>query len=101
MMKYLRATINEIGMMTKQEEKFKIIEAWKQSGIGMQKYAEQHGIPYGTMQYWYKRYRLEQQRPAKQASFVALALPPVVRDEEPTASGLVIVLPSGVHIEVH
>jgi transposase-like protein len=87
--------------MTKQEEKFKVVEAWQQSGMGLQKYAEKVGIPYATLQYWRKRYRMHEQKSIEPARFVALDLPP--RDHLATgaASGIVIVLPSGVRIEVH
>lgn len=40
---WLRTTTYESGAMTKpavQEEKLKVVEAWKQSGMGLQKYAE-------------------------------------------------------------
>ena len=43
--------------MSNQEEKYRLVEAWKHNGIGMQQYAEQNGISYVTMQFWYKCYR--------------------------------------------
>ena len=93
-------TTFESGAMTKQEEKFNIVEAWKQSGVGTQKYTEQNGIGYGTMQYWYNRYRSEQQKPSEPARFVVLDVPPGERAVAPAASGIVIVLPRCVRIEV-
>lgn len=89
--------------MAKQDEMFGIISAWKQSGIGLQKYGEQHGIAYGTLQYWNKRYRQLHQQTALPAGFVAVDLPREVRTEpsSSSSSGIVIILPSGTRIEVH
>ena len=86
--------------MSNQEEKFKVVEAWKQSGMGLQKYAEKAGIPYATLQYWRKRFQMHEQKRKEPASFVALDVPPGERAVAPAASGIVIVLPSGVRIEV-
>lgn len=42
--------------------------------MDLQKYAEMHGIPYGTMQYWHQRYRMHEQNGTEPARFVALDL---------------------------
>ena len=86
--------------MSNQEEKFKIVEAWKHSGMGLQKFAEQNGIPYATLQYWRKRYPMHEQKRTEPASFVALDVPPGERAVASATCGIVIVLPSGVRIEV-
>jgi transposase-like protein len=87
--------------MTKHEEKIRVMEAWKQSGLGLQKYAEKVGISYGTLQYWRKRYRMQEKKRPEPASFVAMSIPTEEQSHTPTLSGIVIVLPSGVRIEVH
>ncbi|MBI2794035.1 MAG: hypothetical protein HYX66_05205 [Ignavibacteria bacterium] len=87
--------------MNKQEKMFSVVEAWKQSGLGGQKYAAQIGMPYATLQYWGKRYRdHQQQNTPMPARFVALEVPTEERSPS-MVSGIVIILPSGVRIEVH
>jgi len=87
--------------MQKQEEKFKVVEAWKQSGLSAQKYAVQIGMPYATLQYWAKRYRLANQQTAEPSGrFIALEAPKQPRHIA-SPSGIVITLPSGTRIEVH
>lgn len=86
--------------MTKLEDRVRVIEAWKQSGLSLQKYAVRVGIPYGTLQYWRKR-QGEEPQPAG-ASFVEMASPVTEHVHLPSGDcSIVIVLPSGVRIEVH
>lgn len=88
--------------MTTNEEQARVIESWQQSGLSLQKYAAQVGIAYGTLQYWRKRYhRMQHQRQSTSAGFVALNASVDQRPPTPSATGIVIVLPSGVRIEVH
>lgn len=84
--------------MTKTERMYSVVEAWQRSGVGKQKYAEQIGMAYATLQYWCKRYR-ERDEPPATPKFVALAIPEA-RDEETAHAQIVIVLPSGARIEV-
>lgn len=43
--------------LEKQSEKFKVIEAWKASGVSQQAFCKSQGIAYSGFHYWYKRYR--------------------------------------------
>ena len=39
------------------EQKFLMIEAWKQSGLSQKAWCSQESIAYHSFHYWYKKYR--------------------------------------------
>ena len=43
--------------LEKQSEKFKVIEAWRASGLSQQSFCKSQGITYSGFHYWYKKYR--------------------------------------------
>lgn len=42
--------------MTKREKMFRVVEAWKASGLSREKYSAKAGLSRSTFQYWTRRY---------------------------------------------
>lgn len=57
-------------------EMFRLIEAWKQSGLTQHTWCKQNNITYHRFHYWYKQYR-DEQSPSDRSSFVKLDASPV------------------------
>lgn len=88
------------------EEMFPEVEQWQKSGIGKEQYAREHGIGYGTFQYWCSRYRnqsvesalaIREEVRGTVPAFVPLQM---IEERAVSAASVVIVLPSGIRIEV-
>ena len=79
-----------------QEDMFRIIGSWKQSGLSQKAYCEQNNIRYHVFHYWYKRYR-DQQAAIEDATFVPLDVKPSF----PANSAIEILLPDGKRILFH
>jgi hypothetical protein len=54
-----------------QEDMFRVISSWKQSGLSQKAYCQHNNIRYYVFHYWYKRYR-DQQGPVEDGAFVPL-----------------------------
>lgn len=87
--------------MTKTAKMFRVVEAWKRSGIGQQKYAEKIGMAYSTLQYWIKKYRQQHTSTALQraAEFVPITVAEPGALIEPPCT-VVIMLSNGTRIEL-
>lgn len=87
--------------MTKTAMMFRVVEAWKRSGMGQQHYAGRIGMAYSTLQYWIRKYRQQHTSTALQhvAEFVPIMVAePAAVVEQPCT--VVITLASGTRIEV-
>lgn len=87
--------------MTKTATMFRVVEAWKRSGMGQQQYAARIGMAYSTLQYWIRKYRQQHTSTALQhaAEFVPITVAePAAVVEQPCT--VVITLASGTRIEV-
>ena len=81
-----------------QEDMFKVISSWKQSGLSQKAYCQQNNIRYHVFHYWYKRYR-HQQSAVKDNTFVSLN---VKSSSFPVSnSAMEILLPDGKRILFH
>lgn len=100
--------VQEKNKMRTSVEMYPIVERWQRSGQGKERFAKEHGIPYGTFQYWCSHYhngngsktvtaREPVSLPAHAPAFVPLQ---VQEDQAVSATSVVIVLPSGTRIEV-
>ena len=58
-----------------QEDMFKMVGSWKQSGLSQKAYCEQNNIRYHVFHYWYKRYRDEQDA-GEDVAFIPLNVKP-------------------------
>jgi len=98
--------MSEKRRMRTSEEMFPVVEHWQKSGMGKQRFAKKHGIGYGTFQYWCSRYRNQGADTAvARREVLHVAEPvfvPLQFTEEQTAvvASVVIMLPSGIRIEV-
>lgn len=43
--------------MSKQDQMFRMIIRWQDSGQPQKSWCEKHGLAYGTFHYWYRRFR--------------------------------------------
>ena len=87
--------------MTKTATMFRVVEAWKRSGMGQQQYAARIGMAYSTLQYWIRKHRQQHTSTALQhvAEFVPITVAePAAVVEQPCT--VVITLASGTRIEV-
>lgn len=92
--------------MRNRETMFEQVEQWQRSGMGKERYAKQHGISYGTFQYWCARYKEHHaakssslQRTTEAPTFVPLTVAED-RTVEASMSTIVITLASGTRIEI-
>lgn len=81
-----------------QEDMFKVIDLWKQSGLSQKAYCEQNNIRYYVFHYWYKRFR-EQQGVIEGGTFVPLNVKPSTFPV--SNSAIEILLPDGKRILFH
>jgi hypothetical protein len=81
-----------------QEDMFKMIGSWKQSGLSQKAYCEQNNIRYHVFHYWYKRFRDEQDA-IDDATFVPLNVKPSTFPV--SNSAIEILLPDGKRILFH
>lgn len=81
-----------------QEDMFRMITSWKQSGLSQKAYCEQNNIPYHVFHYWYKRYR-DQQGAVNDGTFVPLNVKPSTFPV--SNSAIEILLPDGKRILFH
>src|SRR5881392_1490151 len=81
-----------------QEDMFKMISSWKQSGLSQKAYCEKNNIRYYVFHYWYKRYR-DQQGAVEDPTFVALNVKPSA--VAVSNSAIEILLPDGKRILFH
>ncbi len=81
-----------------QEDMFRMIVFWKQSGLSQKAYCEQNNIRYYVFHYWYKRYR-DQQGAVEDGTFVPLNVRPSTFPV--SNSAIEILLPDGKRILFH
>ncbi|MHB2148148.1 IS66 family insertion sequence element accessory protein TnpA [Calditrichota bacterium LG25] len=74
----------------RQDEMFKIIEAYQQSGLSQPAFCRQQGLNKSTFLYWLKKYRKE-----KQNDFLPLSV-----NESKTSFNLELDLPNGIKIRI-
>ncbi|MHB2148163.1 IS66 family insertion sequence element accessory protein TnpA [Calditrichota bacterium LG25] len=74
----------------RQDEMFKIIEAYQQSGLSQPAFCRQQGLNKSTFLYWLKKYRKE-----KQNDFL-----PINVTESKTSFNLELDLPNGIKIRI-
>jgi len=92
--------------MQNRDAMFEQIKQWQRSGIGKQRYAEQHGIKYGTFQYWcarYKEHHANQAISLMRTTEVPTFVPMTVAEDrtaEASVSTIIITLASGTRIEI-
>lgn len=84
--------------MQAQEDMFKVIDLWKQSGLSQKAYCEQNNIRYHVFHYWYKRFR-DQQGAVEGGTFVPLNVKPCTFPL--SNSAIEILLPDGKRILFH
>ena len=81
-----------------QEDMFRVIDLWKQSGVSQKAYCEQNNIRYHVFHYWYKRFR-NQGGAVEDSAFVPLNVKPSTFSV--SNSAVEILLPDGKRILFH
>ena|SRR5579863_7890167 len=76
------------------QQMFERIDRWQQSGLSQKAYCREVNLAYHVFHYWYKRYRITENKPA--SSFIKL------RVSTPSVSSFIeIILPDGKRLLFH
>ena len=76
-----------------QQQMFNLIQQWEKSDLSQKAFCKQSDLPYHVFHYWYKRYRLKENK--KPSSFIKLKISPVI------ASQVEIIMPDGKRLLFH
>lgn len=60
-----------------QQQMFRLIEGWQQSGISQLDYCRHHGVAYHVFHYWYKKYKTVHLEQSSGQGFTALQVTPI------------------------
>ena len=95
--------------MTKQEQMFKHVEAWKNSNLSFKSYCIDNGIPQAKLYYWRRKYdkELELSIPKskkEESTFIPLdiKIPEIISDSFVVTypNGISLTLPLGTNIDI-
>jgi hypothetical protein len=78
------------------QQMFDHIDKWQQSGLNQKAFCQQINLAYHVFHYWYKRYRMEESKPAPTRSFVKLGVSSAC-----ISSPIELVLPDGKRLLFH
>lgn len=57
-----------------QQEKFRMIEEWKKSGLSQKEFCKRANTGYHIFHYWFKKYKAKYSIPADSSGFISLQL---------------------------
>ncbi len=87
----------------KKEEMFLAIEVWQESKVSQSKFCDREGISFHTFKYWYKKYKIENERSNNSRNKTVKTFIPVEVFSEPQQSltdpgQIEITLPNGIQL---
>ena len=90
--------------MKKQDEMFRMVSKWKESGITKELFAKQQGVTIHMFNYWLQKHNKQNFKVVKEPEFIELKTNPVsipVTQERNYHPQLEFILSSGLHIKIY